>query len=414
MDSEHRNGHTLDPVVERPCWLEVDLDAVAANVRAMRSLVGPATAICAVVKADAYGLGAVPVAEAAIAGGAEWLAVARVEEGAHLREAGLAAPILLIAGFAPGEAAEIVRHGLTATIVQPRDAEILASAADQAGRVVAVHVKVDTGLTRYGAATDDTVALLDLLGRLPTLRFAGLYTHFASADEADRSFTREQLTRFAAVRRAIPAHLAEAILVHAANSAGTLAAPEARFGMVRLGITLSGHYPSLDVSRAVALTPAVSLRARALRVYELPAGASIGYNRTFRAERPMRVALVPLGYADGLPRAHSNRASALVRGTRARLVGRVSMDQCVLDVTHAPDVAVGDEVVLFGSSSGERIGLDEFASWSDTIGHEALCRIGPRVPRLYRQNGHARWAGAEPGAMALAASANHLRWRSPS
>jgi alanine racemase len=414
MDPDRRNGHNLNPVAERPCWLDVDLDAVTANVRTMRSLVGPASAVCAVVKADAYGLGAVPVADAAIDGGATWLAVARVEEGARLREAGLTAPILLIAGFAPGEAGEIVRHGLTATIVQPYDAAALARAAERAGVVVPIHVKVDTGLTRYGAAIDETTALLDLLDRLPALRFAGLYTHFASADEADPSFTREQLARFAAVRRAIPSHLADQILVHAANSAGTLAVPEARFGMVRLGITLSGHYPSLDVSRATTLTPAVSLRARILRVYDLPAGASIGYNRTFHAERPMRIALVPLGYADGVPRAHSNRAVALVRRTRARLVGRVSMDQCVVDVTHAPEVSVGDEVALFGSSGGERIGLDEFASWSDTIGHEALCRIGPRVPRLYRQGGHAWWAGAEPRAMELAAGTDRAPWRSPS
>jgi alanine racemase len=182
---------------------------------------------------------------------------------------------------------------------------------------------------------------------------------------------------------------------HLANSAGTLALPAARFDLVRLGITLSGHYPSLETPRAVALRPAVALRARLARAYWLPAGASIGYNRTRILDQPRRVGLVPVGYADGLPRAHSNRGAVLVGGRRAPLLGRVSMDQCVVDLTEHPDAQPGDEVTLFGQQDGSSIGLDEYAAWGDTIAHEALCRIGPRVPRRYWVRTHSRLAASE-------------------
>jgi alanine racemase len=378
----------------RPCWLDVDLDAVAANVRAVARLIGSGTRICAVVKADAYGLGAVEVARTALAAGAERLAVARVDEGVRLRRAGIDAPILLIAGFLPNEAETIVQERLTPTVVQVDDALTLARAAGRLGDVVDVHVKVDTGLTRYGAPPAEVPSLIQLLRSLPTVRVEGLYSHFAGADDEDRSFTEEQLHRLydvvAAVERLDGSGWRPPI-VHAANSAAALREPTAWLHMVRLGICLSGHFPSSHVPRSAALEPAVALRARLLTVRSVMAGTSIGYSRTFTANRAMRVGLVPAGYADGVPRSHSNLAHALVGGVRVPLVGRVSMDQCVVDLTEVPDAEPGDIVTLFGRDESAEVPLDEYASWSDTIVHEALCRIGPRVPRRYHAGMRSWW-----------------------
>ena len=387
-------AHAVGPSPERPCWLDVDLDAIADNVRAIARLVGPGTQICAVVKAEAYGLGAVEVARAALDAGARWLAVARVDEAIRLRQAGIRAPILLIAGFVPSEVEAIVRYGITATVVQARDGLALARAAGRLDSVVDVHLKVDTGLTRYGAAPTDVPALVRLLRGLPTVRLEGLYSHFASADEDDRSFTGEQLHRLYEVIEAIERLDGDGWrppIVHAANSAATLREPTSWLHMVRVGIGLSGHYPSEHVPREVALRPAVALRARLLAVKDVPAGTSIGYNRTFVADRLLRVGLVPAGYADGIPRSHSNRGVALVAGTRLPLVGRVSMDQCVVDLTENPWASPGNVVTLFGRDALGVLALEEFASWSDTIVHEALCRVGPRVPRRYLAGNRAWW-----------------------
>lgn len=395
-----------EPGQERPSWLDVDLDAVAENVRAMARLIGPDTSICAVVKADAYGLGAPEVARTALAAGAERVAVARVDEAIRLRQAGIRAPILLIAGHVPSEADAIVRHGVTPTIVNAEQALLLARTAGRAGLRITAHVKVDTGLTRFGAPAEDVPALVRLLRGLPSVRLEGLYSHFAGADDEDRSFTEEQLRRLYRVVEAVERHEGDGWrppIVHAANSAATLREPTAWLHMVRIGIALSGHCPSEHVPNSARLRPAVALRARLLAVRDIGPGTSVGYSRTFVTERPMRVGLAPAGYADGVPRSHSNRAEALVRGHRVRLIGRVSMDQCMIDLTTAPRAQAGDIVTLFGadpnSSARSAISLDEYAGWSDTIVHEALCRIGPRVPRRYLA-GNLSWWGTVPEALA--------------
>jgi alanine racemase len=259
---------------------------------------------------------------------------------------------------------------------------------------VDVHVKVDTGLTRYGAPPDDVPRLVQLLRGLPTVRLEGLYSHFAAADEADRPFTAEQLHRLYRVIEAVERDADDGWrppIVHAANSAATLREPTSWLHMVRIGIGIAGYYPSPDVPRDVVLRPAVALRARLLAVKDVEAGTSIGYGRTFVADRRLRVGLVPAGYADGVPRSHSNQAVALVAGTRLPVVGRVSMDQCVVDLTENPWANPGNVVTLFGRDAMTELSLDEYASWSDTIVHEALCRIGPRVPRRYLAGGQVWW-----------------------
>lgn len=390
------NGQPAPAPPSFPCWLEIDLDAIRANVRQLKRLIGPETALCAVVKAEAYGLGAVEVARAAVEAGADWLGVARLQEAIQLRAAGLDLPILNLTFTGPADAEQVVRHRITPTVAELSTARALAAAVPW-GRTLDVHLKVDTGLSRFGAQPEELGPLVDGLRQLPSLRVDGLSSHFAAADE-DLAFTRLQLARFHAAEREVRALGLEPRLRHIANSAATLALPESRLDLVRPGLTLSGHYPSPAVEGALALLPAVAFKAQLARVYDLPLGASVGYSRTFHCRRPTRAALVPAGYADGLPRAHSNRGAVLVRGRRAPVVGRVSMDQCVVDVTDVPGAAQGDEVVLFGPQGADEISLDEYAAWSDTIAHEALCRVGPRVPRCYVTEGtirEVRWLGRQ-------------------
>ena len=401
MSTYDERGDELERFDERPCWLDVDLDAVSENVRAVAALVGPSTRICAVVKAEAYGLGATEVSRAARAAGAERIAVARVDEGVRLRRDGIRAPILLLAGFAPREADAIVEHRLTPTVVDVEGAFTLARAAGRAGTVLDVHIKVDTGLTRFGAPPERVPDLVRLLRGLPTVWLEGLYSHYASADEPDRSFTEEQTRRLFEVVRAVEALGWRPSIVHAANSAAALREPTSWLHMVRVGIALSGHYPSADMPRSIELRPAVALRARLISSRDVEAGTTIGYGRTYVAQRRSRVGLVPAGYADGVARSLSNRGQMLIRGQRVPIVGRVSMDQCVVDLTAAPDARAGDVVTAIGADGADAIALDEVATWSDTIVHEALCRIGPRVPRRYVAGGQARWATLESFAAAF-------------
>jgi len=401
MSTYDERGGELSRFDERPCWLDVDLDAVAENVRTIVALVGPGTRVCAVVKAEAYGLGATEIARAALATGAERVAVARVEEGVRLRRDGIRAPILVLAGFAPKEADAIVDHRLTPTVVDVDSAFTLARAAGRAGTVLDVHIKVDTGLTRYGAPPERVPDLVRLLRGLPTVWLEGLYSHYASADEPDRSFTEEQTRRLFEVVRAVEVLGWRPSVVHAANSAAALREPTSWLHMVRVGIALSGHYPSSDVPRNVDLHPAVALRARLISIRDVEPGTSIGYGRSYIVERRSRVGLVPAGYADGVSRSLSNRGQMLIRGQRVPIVGRVSMDQCVVDLSAVPEATPGDVVTAIGSDGVNAIGLDEVAAWSDTIVHEALCRIGPRVPRRYLAAGQARWATLESFASAF-------------
>jgi alanine racemase len=380
------NGHQAHKQIPDPCWLEVDLDAIAANVQALRGLVAPRSEIVAVVKAQAYGLGAVPVARAALRAGATWLAVARIQEAAELRSAGLQAPILNLAFTSPAEAATAVLLDITPTVTDVATARALSSAVG-VHSVHPFHLKVDTGLTRFGAQAAELESLLHALRGLPNLRLEGVFSHFAAADESDLGFAYEQLERFKSALAVIRRNGLSPRWLHLANSAGTLAIPESRLDLVRTGITLSGHLPAKDVRCPLPLRPAVVFKARLARVFPLPEGATVGYSRTFTARRSILAGLVPVGYADGLPRAHSNLGAVLVRGRRAPIIGRVSMDQCVVDLTEVADATPGDEVVLIGEQADQAISLYEFAAWSGTIIHEALCRIGPRVPRYYRREG---------------------------
>ncbi len=366
----------------RPVWADVDLDALAHNVRELKEKAGGA-ALMAVVKANAYGHGAVAVSRAALAAGADRLAVISVEEGEKLRLGGITAPILVMGPTMPGQAERVLEMSLTPTVNSRELALALSGQAVERGVIQRVHLKVETGLNRFGVPPEELLPSAEFLRGLPGIEVEGLFTHFASGDEGDKAFTRAQFDVFMEVAervRWIP-------MRHVANTATLMDMPELSLDMVRTGIGIYGCYPSSEVSRSVALRPVLSLKSRVARLKELSPGETVSYGRTWRAERPSAIALVACGYGDGLRRALSNRGSVLVRGRRAPIVGRVAMDMCVADVTEVPEVQLDDEVVLVGRQGDEQIAVEELAELCDTINYEILCGITARVPRVYRRAG---------------------------
>ena len=375
---------TLDAL--GPTWAEIDLDAIAFNAAGLRARAGGVELMVAV-KANAYGHGAVPVARAALEGGATRLAVHRTLEGVQLRRAGIAAPVLIMGYTLPAESETVVRWDLTPTVNSRPQAESLAAAAKAQGRVLPVHVKVDTGMGRYGLLPDEVVDFVRFLSTLPGLALEGLYTHHAVADLADKTFTRRQFRLFMDVVRRLEQAGFVFPLKHVANSATTMDLPEMALDMVRCGIALYGLRPSAEVEPAIPLRPALTLKSRVARVRTLPAGASISYGRTYITERPTRVALVPVGYGDGYHRLLSNRGAVLIRGRRAPIVGRVCMDQFVVDVSRIPGVQLHDPVVLIGRQGEEVISAEEVARWAETINYEVTTSLLPRVTRVFLRGG---------------------------
>lgn len=376
-----RGPHPL----HRPAWAEVDLGAIRRNVERLRAVAAPA-ALCAVVKADGYGHGAVPAGRAALAGGASWLAVALVEEGIVLREAGIDAPVLLLSEPPPAAMDAVIDHRLTPTLYTRAGVEAAIAAARRAdGPPVDVHVKVDTGMHRVGADPGGAKAVAGAIASESSLHLQGIWTHFAVADDPDRNdYTERQLRAFAAARQA----LAPADLYHASNSAGTLAHPEARLDMVRTGIAMYGCAPSPALAGPSAdLEPALSLKARVSYVKRVAAGESLSYGLTYTVAVDSMIATVPLGYADGVPRSLSaNGGEVLVGNKRRPIAGTVTMDQLLVDCGPTESCSVGDEVVLIGRQGGEQILADEWAERTGTINYEIVCGIGPRVPRVYLES----------------------------
>lgn len=362
---------------------EIDLTAVQDNVRAARRAVGPVVQIVAVVKADAYGHGAVPVARAVLASGADRLAVALPEEGVALRRAGLAAPILVLGPTPPEAARAIVRHGLEQAVADLALAEALSRRAAAGGGLVPVHLKVDTGMARLGFSPKEALPMAMRIAALPGIELVGLMTHLATADAPDPGYAREQLRRFTEVSAQLAASGIRPTLRHAANSAAVLRFPQAHLDMVRPGLMLYGC-PPVPEARPL-LRPALRLRTEVAALRDLPRGAGISYGLTYTAPRDMRVATLPIGYADGFSRLLSNRGEVLVGGRRAPVVGRVCMDMIMVDVTDVPDIRVGAEAVLLGRQGREEIAADELADRIGTVSYEVLCGIGKRVPRVYRR-----------------------------
>ena len=367
----------------RPLWAEVDLDALAHNVRQIRRRIGEASQVMAVVKANGYGHGAVAIAKASLEAGATHLGVACADEGVQLRRAGVAAPIVILGYLPPWEATAVVRNNLTPSVTTQETALALVRSCDDAGVQLDVHLKVDTGLGRFGVAPSEVEGLAGFIEALPNLSMSGIYTHFAVADEADKSFTEQQFRTFMEVAQ----RFQQPLLRHVANSAAIADLPKMALDMVRPGIALYGCYPSPHVGRGLDVRPTLALKSFVARVHTLPPGGSVSYGRTWVAESPRRIALIPCGYADGLPRLVSNRGAVLIRGRRAPVVGRVTMDQHMVDVTHIPEVSLHDEVVIIGRQGEEAIAVEEVAELAQTISYEVLCAVSARVPRVYLREG---------------------------
>ncbi len=363
----------------RATEVRVDLQAITHNARRLAAIAG--VPLMAVIKADAYGHGAEMVARAALDGGAAALGVATLGEALRLRDAGIDAPILGLGYTDPANADVMAARAITCSIFDPEVGAELAARARALGKDIVAHVKVDTGMGRLGVAPGDTLPLLRALAAMPGLQVEGIYTHFATADSADETFTREQIAIFDAVLDEAEAAGLRPPIAHAANSAGTLRHPAARYDLVRCGIALYGLDPDPDTPKPLDFKPALSLVTRIAQVKDLPTGASVSYGRRWRAARPARIATLPVGYADGIRRMPAWR-EALVGGRRAAIVGRICMDYCMLDVTDIPEVQLGDEVVLFGRQGAETISLEEVASWLGTIPYEVACAITERVPHI--------------------------------
>ena len=365
----------------RPTWAEIDLDTLSSNVAAIRRRVG-SRPILAVVKANAYGHGAAEVARALETEGVERFGVALPEEGIELRRAGIRAPILVLGGFAPPQADLLLQHSLVPAIYRADQVASLSSAATRRGLTAPAHLKVDTGMGRLGVPIADLTSFLEVFRKAPSMRLTGAFSHLAVADDPDDPFTARQIDLFQQAIGALKTAGLSPDEIHLANSAAIMDHPPAWLTLVRPGLVLYGYPPSARVT-PLPVHPVLFLKTRIIYIKEVPPGTTLGYGRTFEARRSTRVASLALGYDDGLPRLVSNRGHVLVRGRRAPVVGRVSMDLTTVDVTDIPAAALGDLVTVIGVSGDEVLGADQIAAWAGTIPWEVLCGIGTRVPRVY-------------------------------
>ncbi len=372
----------------RPTVAEINLEAIAHNVREVKRVIGPGVKLLIAVKADGYGHGAVPVSQTALAHGAEFLGVATAEEGLELRHAGLKAPVLIFGPIGADDVDAALRFGLTPAVTSVEFARTLDRQAGRAKKRAKIHLKIDTGMGRVGFLPEEFPPALDEIAAMPNLAIEGIMTHFPSADESDKSFTREQLARFRAALAEMRDRGIAVPLIHAANSGAILDIPESHFNMVRLGVSLYGYYPSDETSRSAALEPSMSVRTRVAHLKRVSAGSTISYGRTFVASRETLVATVPIGYADGLDRRLSNIGKMLVKGAGGTrvvcpILGRVCMDLTMLDVTEVSEVGVGSDVVVISSRRDDPNSVESIARLVGTIPYTVTCGISKRVPRVY-------------------------------
>ncbi len=366
----------------RPTYCSIDLASLRWNLRQVRNLIAPGVKILSVVKADAYGHGAPEVARELAEAGSDGFGVATVEEGVELREAGTRAPILVLTAVYPEQLDEFYRRGLTPAVSDVQTMRALEKLTRRSP-MLKFHLKIDTGMGRLGLLHSEIDSWLPEILKLEALHLEGLFSQLSHAEDARGKHTQMQVRNFSEVvdrlRRAgfVPP------LIHLANSAGVIGVPSAHGTMVRPGLMLYGLYPSREMEGRVELRPVLSWKTRVLQVKELPANSSIGYGRTFVTKRKSSIATLPVGYADGYHRLLSNRGAALAGGKRAPVVGRISMDLTMIDVTDIRGVTQGDEVVLLGRQGEENISADEMAGWAETISYEVLTSISARVPRVY-------------------------------
>lgn len=365
----------------RSVWAEVSLDNIAFNVRQFNEFIGPDCELMAVVKANGYGHGALETAYTMIANGTNWLAVALPEEGVRLRRGGITAPILVLGAVGADELDVCVAADLAVTVFEPHIARLLSQAAAAQQKSAKVHIKVDTGMGRLGLLPKDFGDLVELVRSLPGLEIQGVFTHFAQAEQEDLEYTRRQWERFQKVREDLRARGISIPYTHTANTAAALFFPESHLDLVRVGLGIYGMYP--DARRPLELKPALSLKTRVAFVKRVPAGSAVSYNSTYVTERETSIAVLPIGYADGLARGLSNKGKVLIAGTLCPIVGMVTMDHTLVDVGDLP-VSIGDEVILLGSDGTNCIHAHDWADLLGTINYEITSRLSSRVERVYK------------------------------
>jgi alanine racemase len=369
-------------MIDRPCFAGVDLSAIRKNVAGLLSVLSPGALLCAIVKADGYGHGAVQVARACLEAGAASLGIALVDEGIELRRAGFTGPILVLGHTGSEGARRAIGWGLSMTVISAENARMIAAEAVSQGKVASLHLKIDTGMARLGVAPELASRVATEIASMPGVWLEGVSSHFADSDAADDTFAAVQLGRFKTALAGIESTGIRIPIRHMANSGALLFHPEAHFDMVRPGIALYGLRASTDRVAPFQPAPAMALRARVSQVRTVPSGDTVGYGRTFRASRESRIAVLPLGYADGVSRALSNRGCVGFPTGRAPIAGRICMDQMMVDVTDVPDVHEGSVATIFGQGGPS---VAEVADLLGTIDYEVVCAVSRRVPRIYTE-----------------------------
>jgi alanine racemase len=367
--------------------LEIDLNAVTHNLKAIRRIAGKNSEIMAVVKANAYGHGAIEISRVALESGVTWLGVGALEEGIILRKAGIKAPILIL-GLAPeDEVDSLLFYDLVPTVCDLRIIKALSQAAVKYKKFAKIHVKIDTGMRRLGIKPAQALDFIKRIKEINNIEIEGLYTHLAAAEE-DKSYTELQFAQYKRVVEELEKEDIHVPLKHMANSAAILDLPYTHLDMVRPGITIYGLFPLPGTERKINLKPVAKFKTKIIFIKKVGGGESIGYGRAYTTTKKTLVATLPVGYADGYPRLLSGRGEVLIRGRRAAIIGRICMDLCMIDVTDIPGVQVGDKVVLWGKQQGEKISVEEIAEKTGTINYEIICMVDkPRVPKVFIKNG---------------------------
>ena len=364
-------------------WIEIDRAAIANNVKEIRRKLTPHTALMAVVKADAYGHGAVTVAQTVLEAGASWLATATLEEGIELREAGITAPILVLGATNTAEEFQAIAHcKLHPTICNVSQASICSETLSAIGENLPIHLKLDTGMSRLGTAWDKAAEFIDFVQKLPNITIDGIYSHLATADDPEPTVLKRQQQRFKTIVTQSRLMLPYAPLFHLANSAATLKDSSLHYDLVRVGLALYGLFPAPHLKTGTKLKPVLQVRARITQVKTLPPHTGVSYGHQFQSEKAIKVAVAGIGYADGVPRNLSNRLTVLLRGKFVRQIGAITMDQLMLDVSHFLDVQPGEVITLIGKDGDSEISADDWAQLSGTISWEILCGFKHRLPRL--------------------------------
>lgn len=373
----------------RPAYVEIDLDNLAHNIKEVRRLAGKQSQVMAVIKADGYGHGATKIAKTLLENGADRLAVAVLDEAIELRNAGFTVPIFVLGYTQPERAEEVIKYDIEQSVYSLEAARALSKAAAAHNKIIQVHIKIDTGMGRIGLqANSEALEIIKQINALPNLCIKGIFTHFAVADEVDKAYTHGQFEKFKWICNELESQNIHIELKHCGNSATIIDLPDMHLNMVRAGIMLYGLAPSDEVMlNKLELKEVMSLKVRITHVKEIQAGQSVSYGRRFIADKKRTIASLPIGYADGYTRLLSGKAEALIKGQRVPVVGRICMDQCMIDITGIEDVKVGEEVVLFGQQGNSFISIDEIAKKLGTINYEVVCMISRRVPRVYVRNG---------------------------